>query len=1049
MCALAVFGVCSSGLGQTSDDAMPLPVAPAVVPRTQQLSGSTHQQVRLYVLPAHAISQQIANLLPNRYRLRDAGTKQIGATLLGRFGRTAVTLSGAANSPSVILTGEPRLVAQLASLIRALDQNEASHTKSIVFRRTVAALSTGSATPTSHSLVPTQRQNMILPVQYVQLAQATQPLGNEGVGQLDPATRQRLRDLGDDVQVEVLPDLDVVILRGRDRDIDELARIIKRLEEMAVGAQPSIEVYQLKHVPGESLAELISGVADDYTGPRQGRVSVTALGKPNALLVVGWGSALQATLELIAKLDKPVAPQTQLDIIPLRHAAAGQAAQTLQDFFAARTGLGPKVLVTPDQRTNSLIINAAPRDIQEVRRMIEQLDTSQTDSVNRAKVFRLQHALAADIATVLQGAITNSQSQDANTRAAALEFLAGDADSPRMLRSGDLANVQITPSPRTNSLIVTGPPATVEVVAALIRHLDLPRDAAQIKVFRIVNGDAANLVQVLRSLLLANGGGAATSTGGGSLGLPNAEGESSLTPLRFSVEDRTNSIIAVGPKGDLEIVGALLARLDEEGSNERTNAVYHLKNAPATDVARTINEFLRSERLLDQAAQGAVSATQLTSREVIVVPEVVSNKLVLSATPQYFAQLQDLIHRLDEPPPQVMIQVLIGEVQLSTVDEFGIEVGLQNSVLFDRSLLGDLQTLTTTSQESTADGVVTVTEQIIQAATNTPGFNFNNETLGNSGSTAALAGAHIVGGQGLGSFGVGRTNSELGFGGLVLSASSESISVLVRALEESRRLEVLSRPQIRTLDNQPAFIQVGQVVPFILNSTITQFGQTNSVDFRDVGLILGVTPRISPDGTVVMEIDAEKSTVGPEEQGIPIAATQDGTIIRSPSIETTRAQTTVSAASGETIVLGGLITKSNATTQRGVPYISDIPVVGDLFKYENTSVRRTELLIILTPHVIRNAEDNERIKQMEMARMSWCTADIYDMHGDVNYHFPADNLDLDAPTREIYPDADPTGASGVPRPNDLQSRLILQGAGSQPARPANAGNRNVASPDIR
>jgi type II secretory pathway component GspD/PulD (secretin) len=318
--------------------------------------------------------------------------------------------------------------------------------------------------------------------------------------------------------------------------------------------------------------------------------------------------------------------------------------------------------------------------------------------------------------------------------------------------------------------------------------------------------------------------------------------------------------------------------------------------------------------------------------------------------------------------------------------------------------------------------VITATEEIIQAASNTPGFNFNNSPLGNSGSDQALARSSTVGTQGLSSFAVGRINNELGFGGLVLSASSESVSMLIRALEESRRLEILSRPQIRTLDNQPAMIQVGQNVPFILNSTITQFGQTNSIEFRDVGLILGVTPRISPDGTVVMEIDAEKSTLGPEEQGIPIAATIDGTIIRAPSIETTRAQTTVSAASGETIVLGGLITKSTAVISRSVPYLSDIPVLGDIFRYDGVVKRRTELMIILTPQVIYSATDNERIKQIEMARMSWCTADVYDLHGDVDYHFPEDVTNFDEPTEVIYPDVQPRGNADAVDENDIDER---------------------------
>ena len=969
----------------------------------QQSNVGVVQPVRMASLNGQALEKRLGRLLAKQVHRSAADTY----ILADRHGKSGVQIQGDATSFDLKLTGNESLVAQVVALIRALDQSPSSPVKAIVIRRIAA--NDGATNDDGLDLSQQRQPSFVQPVQYVELAQA--PGGgalpapqrnaqntNSGNGpQIDPKIRDRLRDLGDDVQVEVLPDLDVVILRGRDADIDELAKIIKQIEQMAENAQPQIEVYPLKHVPGEAIAEVIEEIAEEYTGPRQGRVTVTPLSKPNSLLLVGWGNALKATLDLIAKLDQPTDAETELDLISLSNASATDAAQTIEDFFAERGGLGPRVLVTPDRRTNSLIIRAAPRDIQEVRRMVDQLDAKETDSVNRASVFKLQHSLAADLATVLQNALQDAQSGNANARAAALELLMQTPSGERLLRSGDLASINITPSPKTNSLIVTGPTDSVQLLAALIQRLDAPRDSAKLKVFRIRNGDAASLVQTLRSLLL-------TGETNDDPNLPNTSEDTSLTPLRFSVEERTNSIIAAGSDGDLQIVEALLKRLDEPGGNERMNAVYHLKNAPAVDVARTINEFLRSERVINNAAQSAVSPTQQVEREVVIVPEVVSNKLVLSATPRYFQQINELIERLDEAPAQVMIQVLIGEVALNNAEEFGIEVGLQDSVLFDRSLLGDLLTTTVTENVQNGGNIITTTEDIIQSATNTPGFNFNNFPLGNSGSNRALANSGTVGGQGLSSFAVGRVNNELGFGGLVLSASSENVSILLRALQESRRIEILSRPQIRTLDNQPAFIQVGQVVPFILNSTITQFGQTNSISFRDVGLILGVTPRISPDGTVVMEIDAEKSTIGPEEQGIPISVGNDGTIIRAPTIETTRAQTTVSAATGETIVLGGLITKSNSVTQRSVPYLSSIPVLGDLFKYDSKSNRRSELVLILTPHIIHGPEDNERIKQVEMARMSWCMADVYDLHGDVNYHFQDQSMMFDEPSEVIYPD---------------------------------------------
>ena len=363
----------------------------------------------------------------------------------------------------------------------------------------------------------------------------------------------------------------------------------------------------------------------------------------------------------------------------------------------------------------------------------------------------------------------------------------------------------------------------MELLEELVRQLDSPTSVAQIKVFRIVNGDADGLVDMLQSLLPA---GVATGPQ-----LAIGANESSLAPLRFSVDTRTNSIIASGSESDLQIIEALLLRLDVEDVQTRKNAIYRLKNSPALDVANAINEFLRSERQVQQAAPGVLSPFQQIESEVVVVPEPVSNSLIISATPRYFEDIMKLVEKLDEEPPQVMIQVLIAEVALDNTDEFGVELGLQDSVLFDRSLLGDLVTTTNTTQQSTSRHRHGHPGDH-PGATNEPGFNFNNQPLGNSGSDKALSRSGLVGGQGLGSFALGRVNSELGFGGLVLSAGSESVSVLLRALQESRRLEVLSRPQVMTLDNQSAFIQVGQRVPRIIGTTTNQTGPATPSPWR-------------------------------------------------------------------------------------------------------------------------------------------------------------------------------------------------------------------------
>ena len=625
-----------------------------------------------------------------------------------------------------------------------------------------------------------------------------------------------------------------------------------------------------------------------------------------------------------------------------------------------------------------------------------------------------------------------------------LELLAVDDQGQEILRSGMLSEVSITPNPRNNTLIVTAPPGAMELIQAFIEQLDTPGDRRKSKSF------AWSMAMPPIWSACCGRSFPRKSVRHSGRNSRRLRRRSLWRRCRFSVEVRSNSIIAVGSEGDLRIVEALLNRLDQSESMNRRNAVYLLKNAPAIDVATSINDFLRSQRQLEAAEPGQSNPFQDLEREVIVVPEPVRNRLIVSATPRYFDEITQLIEKLDEPPPQVVIQVLLAEILLNDTDEFGVELGLQDTLLFDRSLLGDLVTTTNSTQISDPSGILTTTQEIIQAASNTPGFDFNNKPIGNSGSDSALANSRKMGGQALSSFDMGRMNKDANFGGLVLAASSRNISVLIRALQEDRQLRILSRPLVRTLDNQPAFIQVGQRVPRIIGSTIGINGQSNNIDLENVGLILGVTPRISPDGNVVMEIDAEKSKVGPEVEGIPVAVSMDGTIIRSPRVDTITAQATVSVADGETIVLGGMISTEKETIERRAPYLADIPVLGHLFRYSSTDARRSEMIIILTPHVIRNMEDAERIKQAEFARMSWCAADVYELYGDVGMDFqnnlrvPTDGSGTDV----IYPDVNPRGESQptpAPLPADMLPTVPEPGMPSDGSESA-SDPRNVPRP---
>jgi hypothetical protein len=396
--------------------------------------------------------------------------------------------------------------------------------------------------------------------------------------------------------------------------------------------------------------------------------------------------------------------------------------------------------------------------------------------------------------------------------------------------------------------------------------------------------------------------------------------------------------------------------------------------------------------------------TQITSpfeqfeREVIVVAEVISNSLIVSATPKYFEEVKKIVTDLDRRPPMVVIQVLIAEVTLSNTNELGVELGLQDSLLFTR-------------------GIGTV------------GYPFVGQPMGNSAAADSLATRENLAGQAASSFTVGRANNTLGYGGLVLSASNESVNILIRALQHSRRLQIISRPQVQTLDNQPAFVQVGARVPRITSTQVVNNSTINATELVPVGILMRVTPRTSPDGLIVMEIDAEKSELGSEAEGIPISINANGDVIRSPQIKITTAQTTVSARSGQTIILGGLITQSRDEVTRRVPYLGDIPVLGRLFRYDSVQNERKELLMIMTPFVTRGDADVEWMNQRESERLSWCLSDVANIHGATTLSATQGEWNKSS-SPLMFPDSQPTLNETLPAVNPQPQ---LQPLGPQPS----------------
>ncbi len=153
--------------------------------------------------------------------------------------------------------------------------------------------------------------------------------------------------------------------------------------------------------------------------------------------------------------------------------------------------------------------------------------------------------------------------------------------------------------------------------------------------------------------------------------------------MRITIDQRTNSLIVAGSRNDLDVVEAIVTRLEDAEIQQRQNSVYRLVNSTAVDVANALNSFITNLLQVYQRAN-QLPPFQDYEREVIVVPEPITNKLLISATPRYYPDVIRMIAELDAELPQVVIQVLIAEVDLDSTDEFGVEIGLQTPVLFQR-----------------------------------------------------------------------------------------------------------------------------------------------------------------------------------------------------------------------------------------------------------------------------------------------------------------------------------------------------------------------------
>ena len=337
------------------------------------------------------------------------------------------------------------------------------------------------------------------------------------------------------------------------------------------------------------------------------------------------------------------------------------------------------------------------------------------------------------------------------------------------------------------------------------------------------------------------------------------------------------------------------------------------------------------------------SAGSVGNANIMAEPD--SHDIIINADENTTAALKEIIKNLDKPQPQVLIKVVFLEVTHNNSSDIGIEgnyngqssaFGRLASFLTNYSVFTN-QTITSTTGTSTTTTSTTILPSGLTGITNAYIFN-NNFGLAGQGPNPNGAGTYSLIGQ--------------------------DFSATLRAIQQSGKAQLLSRPSVLARNNQPATIQIGQDVPLITSVRYDTFGNAiNSITYQPVGIILKVTPFITSEGLVQMIVQPSDSALD-NSQSVPIQAG-----VSAPVIDVRSADTVVMTPDGQTIVIGGLMRNDSADAVSKVPILGDIPLVGNLFKHKVSTSVKSELIIFLTPHVVHAPSELAMMSEYERSHM--------------------------------------------------------------------------------
>ena len=556
---------------------------------------------------------------------------------------------------------------------------------------------------------------------------------------------------------------------------------------------------------------------------------------------------------------------------------------------------GYTFILHPDvRRTKVTVMSQAPMDTNEVFQVF--LSTLRVHGFAAVPAGRGVYRIVPEQMAIGDAAVSGSGPNAFITQVFKLDNFSA-IEAAQMVKPLVDAQGQVVANARSNTLVLVDYASNMPRLRNIVAGLD-ENDRTKVETVELSNVPAREVQGILSDLLAGRDDN------------PNNQFE-------VSASSSSNSIVVKGDEATVARAIRVARELDNSDPIRDSLRVIELKNAKAEDIVPILERL--GQTMAEQAGPGDAQLPGAT-----IAHHQPTNSLVISASPDTILAMERVVEALDQRRSQVFLEAIIVEISDSTARDLGVQFLLSGT---GDSSVPFLSTNFSNSAPS-----------LLQLA----GATINSDVFGGTNPFTNSAVTSLVGQQGIGFGGGGQSGDSL-FG------------AIVTALEEDEQSRVLSKPFNMTLDNGTSELLVGQQIPVATGETL---GADNSNPFRtvtrqDVGIKLNVTPRITADDTIHLDIFQEVSSISPTlSDGLDDFVTNLRQIT-----------TNVLADDGEIIVLGGLIEQQQNTVSRKVPIAGDIPVVGNLFKSENTDNLRTNLMVFIRPTIVRDRDEARAVTQ--------------------------------------------------------------------------------------